>query len=352
MEINGKNVTGIFKYSEDSIYNSGDFVILEDNIYICIKDGSIGCNPNENLDKFKPYTYQEEATWEEFEELYSLGSSNKDGIITSRMLSKVLKKLVFGIDINGMITEEITKNYISPGLEEFTNNNINTLDQLILDTKNTELNNLTIKVSRQLPGCLITEKPENIEDTDFKSVLLKQYTYSESMDNGVDGKITYRIQELIDHVFGICFYRYVRLSDYTREGEISSWKQSNVTRDYINKLTNFYEILNLNKSTDNTNRFKFRRIEVSNPYISGTDYQYSVDLGNVDVVTVTITSPINTNNTNSILESYSMTVRVDGNEYKFPNDIKIRCSEKSITLNATANANFSITDIYTRDYQK
>ena len=352
MIINGINIKGIYKYTDDDVFNSGDFVIFDNGIFICTKDNTTGKNPKEDLNNYKPYLFQEESTWEEFKNLYDLGSSNKNGIITSKTLSKILKKINFGIDSKGIITEEVLRNYISPGLEEFTNNNVNVLDQLILDNKNTELNNLTVKVDRVLPGCLITKKPEDlveVDDHDFKSVLLKQYTYCEAADDSkVGGKIMYRIQELIDHVFGICYYRYARLSEYSNEGNISSWKPSCINAYYLKTLTAFYKAES--EKQDNS-RFYFKKIEPNAVFTLDNGYQYSVNLENSKTVTITLTKPITTDINTNIYENYSMTVNVDGNEYIFPNNVTIVCENNSIRLKTDNNVGTTISDIYIRVFK-
>lgn len=345
MEINGNNVRGIFLFSENLKLKLGDFVIFEDGLFICNNDVTTSLNntPDKDLKNYRPYLFSKEATWEDFNELHDTGTVSKDGIITSRVLSKILKKLHFGINSEGLITEEVMKEYISPGLGEFTKGNINTLDQLILDSKNTEMNNLTIKIDRVLPGCLITTKPnELLADEDFKSVILKQYTYKEASNDEFGGKITIRVQEIIDHVFGVCFYRYAKIEEYSSEGDISSWKQSNVTTDYINKLAVFNSYLQEKSSSVG---FNFRKINLSEPYINGQNKQYSVNLNEASLITVTISGKLNTSN---IAENYSMTVKVDGNTYRFPNGLTICCNNNSISLDTMGNIDFVIIDVYAR----
>ena len=194
-----------------------------------------------------------------------------------------------------------------------------------------------------MPGCLITTKPnELLADEDFKSVILKQYTYKEASNDEFGGKITIRVQEIIDHVFGVCFYRYAKIEEYSSEGDISSWKQSNVTTDYINKLAVFNSYLQEKSSSVG---FNFRKINLSEPYINGQNKQYSVNLNEASLITVTISGKLNTSN---IAENYSMTVKVDGNTYRFPNGLTICCNNNSISLDTMGNIDFVIIDVYAR----
>lgn len=351
MKINNKNVQGIFKFSPGLNLSINDFVIYEDGLYICINEVTTNeiNTPDKDLVNFKPYLYEDEATWEDFRNLYDTGSCDKDGIITSKVLSKVLKKLNFGIDSDGIITEEVMKSFISPGLGEFTSGNINVLDQLILNSEKTELNNLTIKIDRTLPGCLITEQPKIDgvinDESEFKSVLLKQYTYRESREDEVEGNVVYRIQEIVDHYFGINFYRYAKLSENSDEGDISGWKQSNISYDYIKKLTSFMEYLR--KKTTEITGFNFISIDFKDPYITGDEKQYSVDLKNSKFVTVIVSGRVE-KDVDSVLESHSMTVSVDGKVYKFPNtEITVKCSNNSVVLN-TGGSDVNIVDVYAR----
>lgn len=366
MKINNKSVQGIYVYDSALEFEKGDFVIFNGCIYVCnpkSNQTTFPVSPDKDLLNFSPYLSTGKLSIEEFDDLYKNGLdriNQEDKLITSDIFCKILKKISFGLDQSGIIDKEILRGFISPEFEEFTNNNnTDIIDQLILNSDKIELNNLSIKVDRKLfEGYLITEKPLDviIDDEDFKSVILNQYTYTEfSESSEFEYKTTFRIQEVIDHVFGICMYRYSRLDSNNLNKEVSSWKVSCPSVEYVKQFSNYMKtaINKINKERDN-NFFNFREINFKRQNLEEDNtYTYEllddIDLSN-KFITITISdSPINSN----ISTNYSMTVKfINSVEYKFPNDTTVSMSNNVIKLEKSLeNKNeVIIVNIYARDY--
>lgn len=361
MKINNTSVQGIYKYSENLEFELGDFVIYNSSIYLCTPRTSqtvFPITPDKDNLNFTPYLSTEKISIEELLDLYNNGIDDinnlGDKIVTGDILCQFLKKISFGLDFSGVIDKEVLSNLVSPEFGEFTDiSNTDLLDLLATDTR-TEYNNLTIKVSRELIKELIQEKPNNVDDSDFNSVILKHYTYFErSEKSSVNDKgIQYRVQEIIDHVFGVCLYRYVKLSA-TSSNELSTWKVSCPSVEYVNKLsTVLNHATTQGEISNNRKLFNFKEVSFIEPVgvsANGT-YSYVINDTLDGVITITISE---TRNNEHIHRNYSMTVKYANNvKYKFPNNTEIRFTGNSIELKKdTEEKEVKIINIYTRNYE-
>ena len=362
MKINNTSVQGIYVYDSNLEFELGDFIIYNASIYICTpktNQKTFPISPDKDLLNFTPYLATERISLDELINLYNNGIDNtdlNDKIVTSDVLCQFLKKISFGLDFSGIIDKEVLTDYVSPSLGEFINaDNTEVIDLLATDLK-VEYNNLTIKVSRNLISDLIQVKPNNeISDDDFKSVILKHYTYYENseIDSFTEKRVLYRIQEVIDHVYGICLYRYAKLSDNSTENGISSWKVSSPNVDYINQLS----ALLIEKRTKEemiveNKRFNFREVSFNEPNSISSDgnYYYTLNDEISGVITLTISD---TSNTDYVHKNYSMTVKYNNNDsYKYPNGSTIKFQGKTIILsNNSNNRVVKLVNIYTRCYE-
>ena len=364
MKINNTSVQGIYLYNENLNFEPGDFVIYNSSIYICTPKTNqtvFPITPDKDLLNFTPYLATEKIKIEELIDLYNEGvtSANyEDKIVTSDILCQFLKKISFGLDFSGVIDKEILSNYVSPSLGEFINsNNTEIIDLLATDPK-IEYNNLTVKISRDLIKELIQEKPnDNISDDDFKSVILKHYTYYENseIDSSVGTKVLYRIQEIIDHIYGICLYRYTKLSDNSVENGISSWKVSCPNIEYVEKLSSTLRYLNEQRETTSSDRlFNFKEIsfkDTSSGISADGNHHYTLNDSIIsDVITVTISD---TSTTSYVHQNYSMTVKFGDNiSYKYPNGSIIRFQGSNIILSdGGSDREAKLINIYARNYE-
>jgi len=339
MIINNNHVQGIFVFNPDStiIYEKDDFVVHKQNIYICEpKHGSTvsySGSPNEEddilkffSDNFTVYLGGERASWEDFKNRYNnLSNIDSDPIITCSSIVEILKKIVFGIDSDGIIDGYVDLSGSSDDLVDLLNlsdnSNINILDQIIL-LDLPEFNNILLKVDRNLLNPYLPTL-ENNENNSY--VILKQYTYRE-------GNNYIRVQEIIDHINGVCLYRYSsrsvlvvsnnKISTSDLNG-ISSWKLSCANTEYLsrinNLLLNIYKTMNTNESSNNG--FYFKKLTLLDEYVIEGQH----DLSDVTIVILTKSS------SDSYWKSNSITVNLEDKDpetetyttYEFQNGITV-----------------------------
>lgn len=366
MIINGTSIPGIFIYETGIELERGDFVVYEDCLFICTpKEGetyitkSTLPTPDKNVENFTLYLGGDHATWDDFEQQFKQSSDSGeyvDKIITSSSLSQILKRLLFGIDSSGIINEYIIKStngtaLITPGLRKILNSEKvstdNVLDHLIKNESSPEFNNLSLRIDRSLFKGLLPDV-SNLTDTvydkiELSSVVLRQYTYYETLqDLGTsDNKI--RVQEVIDHVNGVCLYRFIRLgnSDISvslvedKVGYPSSWKLSCINLDYLSKLDSLLKYIEdekkkLEESSMDRNYFYFKKLMLSDKSVNGNEITYTLGVNETvrdsEISESTITV-ISSNKNSEIKNSYSMTINLDmshqGVEYAFPNNIRV-----------------------------
>ena len=65
MKINDRSIRGIFIYSDDAVFEKGDFVLDGSYLYVCQADTSVGEKPSEATNKFSLYVGGEFATEED-----------------------------------------------------------------------------------------------------------------------------------------------------------------------------------------------------------------------------------------------------------------------------------------------
>ena len=102
MIINGKNVTGLFKYVEDAVYKEDDLVIDLGLLYVCLKESS-GKRPSENPEYFTPYPKKKIESASEY-----FDNQESDDYISSKALTEILGARDFGFSESGVIVDEIT----------------------------------------------------------------------------------------------------------------------------------------------------------------------------------------------------------------------------------------------------
>ncbi len=368
MIINGTSTPGIVMYTPGLELERGDFVVYGDCIYICTPLGSdtyiiseTTPTPDVNNENFISYLGGDAATWEDFEKQFSQSVTSNDltdKIITSSCLSQILKRLMFGIDSSGIINEHLNYsskgiNTISPGLKRLINldnmsNLGNVLNYLLTNEVSPEFNNLSIRVNRSFfKGLLpdITNLSKDVYDeVETSSVVLRQYTYYETLQELGSAENKIRVQEVIDHINGVCLYRFVRFgkSNITTNSEDniglpSSWKLSCVNLDYLSKLDSLLKYIEEekakieeSKSKNTKDKFYFRKLSLSEKTIKDNEIIYvvganeSVSDSEMKEVTVTVLS---TKKNSELKNSYSMTVNLEvaqqGTIYAYPNDIKL-----------------------------
>ena len=217
MIINGKNVTGLFKYVEDAVYKEDDLVIDLGLLYVCLKESS-GKRPSENPEYFTPYPKKKIESASEY-----FDNQESDDYISSKALTEILGARDFGFSESGVIVDEITydpnKGIVCTIVDQVYNYDI--LDTIM---KKEDLNKGMFKVSNNLPEI------RNLllhNSTISEYIVIKQYTYD---------KI--RVQELIDPENRTLYIRWAE-----KPWDLVSEWYSIVTRDvhdYISEISAFY----------------------------------------------------------------------------------------------------------------
>lgn len=332
MIINGKSVIGIYKYVVDAEYEKGDFVVYDGCLYICnavtsdIIRGSSDSEktPNKDTINFTIYLGNKTASKEDYFNYLKDKEKYEDKYVSMFTLSDILQSMYFGLDDSGVIS-----NYIdSPsefniyGLENL-DESISPLDSII---SSPDLNNGVLRVSRsldELRGLL-----EQLQSSDEKSyfskkynkyVILKQYTYNSNREDSNDKLERYRVQELIDPIFGNIYYRYsigtLSTTGVYEFNTVSSWlnsfsgdkvlgKRINGIENYYEKMTNDYK--NKLVSLGNTFRFKYLEFEKESDNIVSFSLDEGADVKGDNLVTVLIQRELNSKN--HIFENYSVTI--------------------------------------------
>ena len=217
MIINGKNVTGLFKYSETAEYREDDLVIDLGLLYVCLKDA---CNkkPSENPEYFTPYPKKKILSASEY-----FDNPESEDYISSKALTEILGARDFGFSESGVIEDEITYDPNS-GVVCSIFDQVYNYD--ILDTimKKPDLNNGMFKVSNNLPEI------RNLllhNSTISPYIIVRQYTYGDM-----------RVQELVDPENKTLYIRWAE-----KPWDLVSEWYSIITKDvhdYISEISAFY----------------------------------------------------------------------------------------------------------------
>lgn len=256
MILNNTHVQGIFLYSKDIEFEKDDFVVSGDCIYICTAENPTntsnntvsGIEPSTDPRNFKTYLGDRITSLDEYYD-YKKNGTGDDKYVSSHVLCKILENLMFGVGDNGIISDYISydsKNNIlySTNIENAIKNATETKTPLDEVLRADSLNNGLVRISRALVPELVAELPSDLpggySSSDKNSVILKQYTY---IDNSESGGIYFRVQELIDHITGVVFYRYSKATgnkaNWTNS-KISSWKRSSINEDFLKDVNKVY----------------------------------------------------------------------------------------------------------------
>ena len=250
MKINNTKTTvpGVYIYADDVVFTKNDFVISGSTIYICTpkpgKTEVIGEDP-EKSENFTIYLGDQSMDLSEYLSfLENLEGKNK--YLSVKMLQAVLNSFMLGIDGKGIIGDFI---YYDPetfevklrGRDQGTvyTDPYSVLADIMMDPS---INHATLRVSRLLPEIYVyVSNPglNGISKTDQKSCILKQYTY---LQEGTGNRI--RVQELIDPVDGLFYYRSANIDEVTITSS-TPFKCSVVNAHALrDKATNIFALYN------------------------------------------------------------------------------------------------------------
>lgn len=250
MIINNTHVQGIFIYSDSIEYEKGDFVVYNSTLYVCTAENPtnttnmsvMGIKPDEDIKNYNIYPGNRISTAEEYFDYLDDPNTKEDKYVSSHSLSQILSTYMNGFDEKGVISNYIISNggtlTYSNNLSEYLSSISSSSDVLSIILNVSDLNNAIFRISRNLVSNILPVDSSN------SSVILKQYTYLDTATSQINPP-TFRIQELIDHVSGIVFFRYASKTDSeTSFNNITSWKRGAIDEDFleeVNHVYNYYE---------------------------------------------------------------------------------------------------------------
>ena len=276
MIINNTSIKGFYTYSPTSKYESGDFVVHGDIIYVCSPKDGVGYVFNEDPSTSKNfYIYLGEGSQMSTVSDFINFVENKGGLdkyISISSLVGILNSFCKGINTSGIIGEEITLAgqdlYVTV---EGINGDYDKESILSYIMEEPLINNAIFKVSRNLPE-IITYVGSGKESLKYNYCILKQYTYKG------DNELTVRVQELIDHELGNIFYRTGTIDSSGKLEIISSFRIAVIQPESLkNRAENLFDLYKTKlisldqKLNELTGNFCFTKIDLPS---SGTSEMF------------------------------------------------------------------------------
>lgn len=268
MEINNKSVRGIYLYNNLVTYEPGDFVVLNNTIYVCINKCSCK-DPSTERKYYQIYLGETIATDEDFELFRS--SHGDDKYLSAYYLGKILNSYMAGFSEKGVINNYVdsagsifVKDYFGNPSGVTVNDSseyIYPLDKIMVTE---DLNNAIFSVNRSVVEYI------GIPSGKTGSVILRQYTFEESSDSG----LYTRVQELVDEEYGLIRFRYSSsLDQYEPSNPWVLTTVNNEFRTIVTELINYYssKIIEIDKMEASIrDSFRFKSIPVN--YTSSINY--------------------------------------------------------------------------------
>lgn len=271
MKINKTSVTGLFMYTDDAKFEKNDFVIYGTTIYICKpKEGIsevIGEIPSTS-DNYIVYLGDQSTNITEYLNFLTTGEG-ENKYISVLTLQQVLNSFLLGLDGKGVIGDSISYSYDS-GEEVFKCSipGYKNPESIIADIMNDpNINHAILRVSRLLPEIVTyVGTPLNVNSettTDTLGCILRQYTYlSENTGH------TIRVQELIDQVDGLIYYRSADI-DVDTVSSATNFRCATVNTEALKKKAdNIFALYNsrikILRSLEKhlKNNFRYRKVDI------------------------------------------------------------------------------------------
>lgn len=357
------HISGIFKFSPNALYDSGDMVITsQGQLFVCSpKDTtqSISIESEEDLEddeNFYPYLLNKTLTLQDYISDSTEGQySNK--FITEKTLFAILNYYNTGLNGNGVIGGEFTSlsnTKASSNIYDDGNGVIesgNCLYRLMLDPN---INNGVFKVSRDLPE--IRPYTNNVYNSyTCNYCILRQYSYYQ-------GDLLMRVQELIDHESPLILYRYCPIN-WSLDKEAPSFLIAYVgPQTYLDKLKNAFELtkvrlMELDEVKENlTNNFRYKKINTNNSNTLTIQNSNKSSAGYIEQELNSTFATINIlDERDNINHCYSLTIDIsDSRTYNIDlsGDTQLQVSYSSGTSTITVDSGLKITSAYYQQYFK
>lgn len=286
MIINNTSVRGIFLYSDDIVFEKGDFVVLNDNLYKC-KSETLGISPDKSPN-YEIYLSGEVASLSDFKE-YLEGNSSESGskLVSSALLSQVLSSYMIGFDEHGKINGKVSASgsiILSDYLSNTTTVESTSLNPLDIILEAAQINNAVFSLDPEVVrGVLGTS---SVSSSIQSGAILRQYTYKK------DDYTYIRVQEIIDYESGNIAIRYSTAGSDSKFSSIGTvWRDSYITSE---SYTNLINLKNYYIECRNKTILQAMSLMDGFKYHSYTPNLVSVS-GSVSTYTVTIPNPPTSN---------------------------------------------------------
>lgn len=274
MVINGRKVTGIYKYSSNAIFTQGDLVYKDSTLYVALTEVS-GIDPSDSLasvGKYSIYLGDKCVGLDEYLNYERTNSTKFDKYIPAQLLPVILNHYLTGIDEKGVI-ESLN--------DDYTSDTRTTADEIL---ENDNINNAVYSVDRDLEGLPVDLYSSDLNRLNKERLILKQYTYNEKVFVESTQEIRrVRVQELIDHSQYMVWYRYKKIDE--PNSIASPWKSitlntTNIHDNLLRLASEYkYRIKALQLTMKNLkSNFRFKTLKLkskSNKYTVPAEYMES-----------------------------------------------------------------------------
>lgn len=314
MKINNESVRGFFLYSENAEYESGDFVVDGNTIYVCSPKGSLTVTGEEPRlsENFEVYLGEQMADVSEFIKFSEEGVGSKK-YVSLTALPAILNNYMAGLTTSGIIGDSVdySDDYgFHVNIKELDSSVTFEVNSVLSDLLiNESLNHGIFKVSRYLPEISTYVGLEDKDNYKYEYCILKQYTYQDQLGQLI------RVQELVDHEDGHIYYRSCVLdSDYNSSPEFKfatintlalQQKANKLFSVYAERLNGFRERV---KEIEGQFCFSPIAVEEEGKEITLNGDTVS-DISNVGPITLTILTETKTSSLSGVCyESNTITV--------------------------------------------
>lgn len=258
MILNGKKVTGLYKYDSDAIFTQGDLVYKDSTLYVALTEVT-GIDPSDeemSVGKYKIYLGDKCVSLKEYLDYEKTEDTKFNKYIPASLLPAILNHYLTGVTEKGVI-EALN--------DDFRSDTKTSADEVLV---NQTINHAIYMVDRDLAGLPIDLYSTKSQRINREKLILKQYTYMEKVFvNSVLESHRVRVQELIDHSQYMVWYRFLKLDE--AGSTASPWKPITINtanvRDNILRLAQEYQSrIDILQSTltNLRNNFRFKTLSM------------------------------------------------------------------------------------------
>lgn len=351
MIINGREITGIFRWNSQRVYTQGDIVLYNSTLYIAKTEVSNGEAPDSGTGKYEIYPgISKYATVDEFLDYTNTRDAANDKYISVNSLPLILNHYLTGVNEKGII-EDLEYN------SQETEGDISRSDARSI-IKDEFINHAIYSVTRNFE-----DLPLNVYSKEYvvgqpDKLILKQYTYYQETYEGSELELhRMRVQELIDHTQYMVWYRSYDM-DNPNNIDPTPWKSITLNMTHVHDrimdlVQDYKDRINALQGVINELRrnFKFRVMD------SGLGLNtYSIPLNYIDKVRLTAEIKWLDTEASGFYRKTEITIDLSSGIEKYKSDeIYIKVDKYSISLYSdpeftTPHPTATFDNIYIHEY--